>query len=180
MENQELLKYLQQVLKKHDMESSIDELAAICERYGIESIEQVETDTIVGIYNTLKANRQKNDSIGGNLATIMKQKFQQKAEKEAQTIVQEYQNIPIEIQEAVIKKMLLEYTKKNPKIDDFLREADYAKIAEENIQSSQQMLKYVLLGLLSILLILSFSSLVESFGSLINSKPNKEVVYVNK
>lgn len=184
MESANFLEYLQQVLKEHDMESSILELAAICERYGIERIEDLQPDTIAGIHATLTANRQQtsDDSrvgfSGSSLATIMKQKFQKKVEAESQQIVQDYQNIPTEIQEAVIKTMMTEYIKKNPKIDEFLAEADYAKISEQNIQNSQQMLKYILGGLLGILVLLAGANLLDSFANLIH-KPER-VVYVDK
>lgn len=160
--NQDFLLYLQRVLKEHQLETTLEELAAICSRYGIEKEEQLEADTISGIYHTILASRQQKESNTGNLATLMKRKFQKKVEEEAQTIVQEYQNIPVEIQETVIKTMMSEYVKKNPKIDDFLREADYAKIAEENIQASQKMLRTLLMGLLVILGLLFATSLLDS------------------
>lgn len=161
--NQDFLIYLQRVLKEHNLESSLDELAVVCSRYGIEKQEQLEPDTISGIYHTVLANRQKDNDSHVSVAARMKKIFNKKVEEEAQTIVQDYQNVPVEIQEAVIKTMMAEYVKKNPKIEEFLAEADYAKIAEENIQHSQKMLKILLVGLLVIIGLLLATSFLDSF-----------------
>lgn len=170
--NQDFLKHLQDILKQHNLESSIDELATICNRYGIEKQEELEPDTISGIYHTLLANRQKesNDSVGAvSVASRMRQIFNKKIETEAQQIVQDYQNLPKDVLEAVTKTLLEEYVKKNPKIDEFLHEADYAKIAEENIQASQKMLKMVLAGVFIILLLVLGSGFLESFAKVLVS-----------
>lgn len=178
MESQDFLVYLQQVLKQHNLESSLEELAAICSKYEIEKIEHLEPDTIAGIHDAVIGNRQQkasqNNSVGNNsLATIMRQKFQKKVETEAKQIVEDYKNVPIKVQETVVKAMLQQYVQKNPKIEDFLHEADYAKIAEENIQQSQKMLKTLLLGILVIIGLLFASSLMESVAK-IATKPQVE------
>lgn len=169
--SQDFLIHLQRVMKEHNLESSLDELAVICQKYGIEKQEDLQPDTISGIYHTVLANRQTHDNSGGviSVAAKMKQIFNKKVEEEAQKIVKDYQNVPIEIQEAVIKSMMAEYVKKNPKIDEFLYEADYAKIAEENIQASQKMLKTLLVGLLVIIGLLFTSSLLDSLADVIAS-----------
>lgn len=163
--SQDFLVYLQRVLKeKAKMESSIEELSVICSRYGIEKVEQLEVDTISGIYHTLIANREKTVE-GNGLVALMKKSFQDRIKKDSETIVENYKNIPLEVQESVIRTMMTEYAKQNPKLDKFLHESNYAKIDAENTLASQKLLKQILIGLFALLALIFTSSLLDSFGN---------------
>ena len=166
---------LQQLFSKKGIEASLEQLEALCSQYEVEELNEMSSELFQKMIEVVEAQNHCTRSYNKSgesegvadvlgVGDILTKTFQKAVQEESNKIVSRYLDIPSQVQDAVINKMLAvkkEQEQGNTK-EKYLKEADYAYISEMNVLSSLKTLRVVLISVLGIISILLVMGLLDN------------------